>query len=106
MTRICFAEDLDERAAHRLGVDAGCSQRVDLGDLDAVHPVHHEQAPRGVLPNDLGDQDVLAVCQFLGDAFRVVRLVHEVQLGGNGLGEFVEEGRQVEVGFEPVDRAE
>ena len=71
---------LHEHSRNVAGIDAGRCQGFAVGDLDAVHELHHQDGARSVLPVDIGHGHGWRIACVRGNALGVAPFVDEVQL--------------------------
>ena len=91
-------EEADHAGPHdRLGVDAGRPHAVDVAEVEAVEPLHHEHAARHQRRVGPGHDEVALVerGEGRGDIEHVLGLEPEVELLDDRLGEELDQGRRV-----------
>ena len=94
----CALEEADHAGAHdRLGVDAGGPHALDVAEVEAVEPFHHEHAARDQRRVGPGHHEVALVerGEGGGDIEHVLGLEPEVELLHDGLGEELDQGGRV-----------
>ena len=81
---------------HQLvGVDAQFPYRLQVGELDAVDPLHRQHPPAGGLPVDAGHSNARVVGVQLGEGLSVAGLVAVVHLLKHPLAQLVDQGHQI-----------
>ena len=118
-----LAVSVDHELRDRLRVGPLPVETLEVRDLDALEILHHEHAPRAVLPDDARDDDVAAlrgrpaaaaavlaqlrppamssILEVPGDDLGVVALIDKVQLQRNVVRDLLDQRGEVEVALEP-----
>jgi hypothetical protein len=80
---------------HVVGVDPEGAHRVEVGELDAVDPLHRQHPPTGGLAIDGRDGDARIVAVQAGEGFGVGGFVDVIHLLEDPFAEFIDQPHQI-----------